>query len=443
MSSNGAAAAPTAFERDARVANAHHGDIRPSEIAIGVLIGRTAEFFDFFVYAIASVLVFPAVVFSFTDPVTGTYYAFALLALAFVVRPIGTVFFTWVHRRIGDAGKLTTALFMLGLSTIIMAFLPSYASIGVASVVLLTVLRIGQGIALGGTWDGLAPLLAVTVPENKRGWYAMLPQLGAPLGLIVASALYYFLLTSLTEEDFLSWGWRYPFFVAFAINVVALFARLRIVVTEQYQDLFRQGDLMPSPVRSTIRNNVRNIVIGAFVPLASFALFHMVTVFPLSWIVLFTDDNSARFLLIELIATVFGLIAHLASGPLADRYGRRRVLGVCAGLIAVYSGLAPLLLNGGVTGETIYMVVGSIILGVSFGQCSGALAANFSRSERYTGSALTSDLAWMFGAGFAPLVALAIADNLGLVFAGAYLLSGAIVTLVALLINRRLAASAI
>ncbi|WP_061975355.1 MULTISPECIES: MFS transporter [unclassified Aureimonas] len=443
MSSNTAAAAPSAFERDARVANAHHGEVRPSEIAIGVLIGRTAEFFDFFVYALASVLVFPAVVFSFVDPVTGTYYSFALLALAFAVRPLGTIFFTWMHRRYGDAAKLTTALFLLGCSTIVMGFLPSYASVGFASVVTLAVLRFGQGLALGGTWDGLAPLLAVSVPENKRGWYAMLPQLGAPFGLIVASALYYFLITNLTQEDFLGWGWRYPFFVAFAINVVALFARLRIVLTENYRELFERGELQPSSVRRTISQNGRNIVIGAFVPLASFALFHMVTVFPLSWVTLFAGESVARFLLIELVATVFGTIAHIASGPLADRFGRRRVLGVCAGAIAFYSGLAPLLLNGGAVGETIYMVIGSVILGVSFGQCSGALAANFPRAYRYTGSALTSDLAWLFGAGFAPLAALAIADNLGLVFSGAYLLSGAVFTLLALFINRRLASSAI
>ncbi|KTQ97811.1 arabinose ABC transporter permease [Aureimonas ureilytica] len=442
MSANSAAAAPSAFERDARAANAHHGEIRPSEIAIGVLIGRTAEFFDFFVYAIASVLVFPAVVFSFADPVTGTYYAFALLALAFVVRPIGTAFFTWMHRRYGDAAKLTTALFLLGCSTIVIGFLPAYASVGTASVVTLIVLRVGQGLALGGTWDGLAPLLAVSVPENKRGWYAMLPQLGAPLGLLVASALYYFLITNLTQDDFLGWGWRYPFFVAFAVNVVALFARLRIVVTENYREMFERGELHPSPVRQTIARNGRNIVIGAFVPLASFALFHMVTVFPLSWIHL-NNEPVSRFLLIEIIATVFGVVAHIASGPLADHYGRRRVLGVCAGAIAFYSCLAPLLLNGGTIGETIYMIIGSVILGISFGQCSGALAANFPRSQRYTGSALTSDLAWLFGAGFAPLAALAIAQNLGLVFSGAYLLSGAVVTLLALLVNRRLAASAL
>ncbi len=230
--------------------------------------------------------------------------------------------------------------------------------------------------------------------------------------------------------------------MAFAVNVVALFARLRIVVTENYREMFERGELHPSPVRQTIARNGRNIVIGAFVPLASFALFHMVTVFPLSWIHL-NNEPVSRFLLIEIIATVFGVVAHIASGPLADHYGRRRVLGVCAGAIAFYSCLAPLLLNGGTIGETIYMIIGSVILGISFGQCSGALAANFPRSQRYTGSALTSDLAWLFGAGFAPLAALAIAQNLGLVFSGAYLLSGAVVTLLALLVNRRLAASAL
>jgi MFS family permease len=428
---------PTTAERDASHLHESHGEVRPGEIAIGVIIGRTSEFFDFFVYAIASVIVFPKLVFSFTDPLTGTLYSFAIFALAFIARPLGTVIFTAIDRAAGKGAKLTLALLLLGTSTCAIGFLPGYDSIGAASIWLLALARIGQGLALGGTWDGLASLLAMNAPERHRGWYAMIPQLGAPLGLLVASGLFAYFVGNLSAEDFFSWGWRYPFFVAFAINVVALFARLRMVVTPDYQRLFESRDLQPARVSDMLRAEGRHVAIGAFAPLASFALFHMVTVFPLSWVFLFTQEAPADFLLIEAFGAVFGTAAIVASGIIADRIGRRALLGACALAIAAFSGFAPQLLNGGVAGELTFMIVGFVLLGLSFGQSSGSVASSFSPAYRYTGSAVTSDLAWLFGAGFAPLAALVLSTQFGLISAGAYLLSGAACTLIALRLNRR------
>ncbi|MGV3576562.1 MAG: MFS transporter [Devosia sp.] len=429
----------TSAEHDARQLHSTHRPVDANEIAIGVIIGRTSEFFDFFVYAIASVLVFPTLIFSFTDPLTATLLSFAVFALAFVARPIGTAIFLAVDRRYGRGVKLTIALMLLGVSTVATAFLPSYDQVGWLAIAILVIFRIGQGLALAGTWDGLASLLALNAPKEKRGWFAMVPQLGAPIGLIVASALFAYLSWALSAEDFLGWGWRYPFFVAFAINIVALFARLRIVVTPEYTKLFESGELEPSTLRETITNDWRNIVIGAFAPLASFALFHMVTVFPLSYVFLYTQEVPANFLVIEIAAACVGLVAVVLSGYLADSIGRRQLLGYSAAAIGVFSIFAPLLLGAGQTGETIYMILGFALLGISFGQSSGVVAANFTRLYRYTASALTSDLAWLFGAGFAPLVALLLSSNFGLISSGAYLLSGAICTLVALYFNRHLA----
>jgi MFS family permease len=192
-------------------------------------------------------------------------------------------------------------------------------------------------------------------------------------------------------------------------------------------------------VFSTFRREYRTIVLGAFAPLASFALFHMVTVFPLSWVFLFTHDGPGRFLLIEIIGASVGFLAIIASGLLADRVGRRMLLGVSAVAIAVFSGFAPQLLDAGAAGEVAFMVIGFALLGLSFGQSSGAINANFHGVHRYTGAALTADLAWLFGAGFAPLVALYLAYHFGLLAAGAYLLSGAIGTVGALAISKDLA----
>jgi len=408
----------------------------PADIAVGVVIGRSAEFFDFFVYAIASVLVFPRTLFPFLPPVEAMLWSFVIFALGFVARPVGTVVFSAIDRRWGRGVKLTLALFLLGCSTAGIAFTPDYALAGFYAILILTGMRIAQGIAFGGAWDGLPSLLAMNAPERERGWYAMIPQIGAPVGLFVASALFVYLITTLPDEDFIRWGWRYPFFVAFAINVVALFARLRIVVTPEYKAQFESLELQPTHIRETIAAEGFNILLGAFTPLATFALFHMVTVFPLSWVTLTAGSEVPGFLGIEIGTALLGLGAVIASGALADRFGRRRLLIACAVAIAIFALVAPVLLDGGQIGEFLYMVVGFGLLGLSFGQSSGAIASRFSRRYRYTASALTSDLAWMFGAGFAPLVALFLATRFGLFSSGFYLLSGAICTLIALLLSR-------
>ena len=404
-----------------------------------MVIGRTSEFFDFFVYAIASVLVFPTMIFPYVDRLTGTLYSFGLFALAFVARPIGSMIFLAIDHLYGRGTKLTIALFLLGGSTVAVGFLPGHAEIGVYAAFVLGFLRICQGLALGGSWDGLSSLLALNAPQDKRGWYAMIPQLGAPLGLMVAAGLFAYFTATLSSVDFLDWGWRYPFFVAFAINVVALFARLRIVSTSDYQDMFTSRDLIPAPVIETVRKQGRTIALGAFAPLASFALFHMVTVFPLSWVFLYTKGNPERFLAIEVVGAAIGVVAIVASGYLADRIGRRTLLGASAAAIAVFSGFAPQLLAAGELGEVIFMVLGFALLGISFGQSSGVVASEFTGESRYTGAALTSDIAWLVGAGFAPLVALFLSSHFGLVAGGAYLLSGSLATLLALWLNKELA----
>jgi len=182
--------------------------VSPSDIAVGVVIGRTSEFFDFFVFAIASVIVFPARLFPFVDPLTGTLLSFMLVLLAFVARPIGTAIFMYIDRKQGRVAKLTLALFLLGTSTVAMGLVPSYAVLGEWAIIIMAVLRIGQGLAIGGSWDGLSSLLALSAPREKRGFYAMVPQLGAPIGLIVAALLFSYLVSTLSAEDFLDFGWR-------------------------------------------------------------------------------------------------------------------------------------------------------------------------------------------------------------------------------------------
>jgi MFS family permease len=406
--------------------------VSPSDIAVGVVIGRASEFFDFFVFAIAAVIVFPARLFPFADPLTGTLLSFVLVLLAFVARPVGTAIFMYIDRKQGRVAKLTLALLLLGTSTVAMGLVPSYAVMGEWAIVVMAILRIGQGLAIGGSWDGLASLLALSAPRRKRGFYAMIPQLGAPIGLIVAALLFSYLVTNLSEQDFLDWGWRYPFFVAFSINVVALFARLRIIASPEFQEAFETRELQPTRIRQAFRSDWRAIWMSSFVPLASFAMFHMVTVFPLSWVYLYTDETLTFFLNLTAVSAAAGLGSVLLSGWLSDWFGRRRVLLWGSLAIGAFSLLAPLLLQGGKTGVSTYMIAGFLILGISFGQSSGAVASMFNSRNRYTDSAFASALAWLFGAGLAPLTALFLSTTLGLFAAGLYLLSGAVATMAAL-----------
>jgi MFS family permease len=391
-----------------------HQRIAPGEIAVGVVIGRASEYFDFFVYAIASVLVFPAVFFPFEPRLDAMLHSFVIFSFAFLARPLGTVTFMAIQSRFGREAKLTAALLLLGASTAGIAFLPTYSHMGMGAIAMLAMLRFGQGIALGGSWDGLPSLLALNAPQDKRGWYAMLGQLGAPTGFIVAAGLFSFLLANLASEDFLDWGWRYPFYVAFAINVVALFARLRLVSTNEYARLLEERELQPTDVGELVKSQGRNVLIGALAALASYALFHLVTVFPLSWITLYSERSVSEFLAIQIAGAFLAAGCIVASGWIADRIGRRRTLGSLA------------------------ILIGFALLGLSYGQAAGAVTANFESRFRYSGAALTSDLAWLVGAAFAPLVALGLSAHFGLAYVSLYLLSGAAGSLAALSLNRAL-----
>ncbi len=441
MSSTASATLPSMGYEENSASLSHadtHEDVTPSEIAVGVIIGRSSEYFDFFVFGIACVLVFPSFLFPFMSRLDGTLAAFALLAVAFVVRPVGTAISMAIQRRWGRGTKLTISLFLLGVCTVGMAFLPGYQSIGSTAIVVLLLLRIGQGLALGGSWDGLPSLLAMSVPKHRRGWYAMIGQLGAPVGFVLAAGLFAYLYSNLTVQEFLAWGWRYPFFVAFAVNVVALFARLRLVVGQSYTELLQERELQPVPVSDVMRDEGSNVLLGAFAALASFALFHLVTVFPLSWITLYSDQPVTQILGVQIVGAFLAAGAIMISGWLSDHLGRRKLLGGMAVMIGVFSFMAPVLLNTGEVGSTMFLLLGFVLLGLSYGQASGTVTANFSPKYRYTGAALSADLAWIIGAAFAPLVALGLSAQFGLLAVTVYLLSGVACTLGALNLNRRM-----
>ncbi|CAA0095240.1 Inner membrane metabolite transport protein YhjE [Zhongshania aliphaticivorans] len=420
---------------------AGHSPVAPGEIAIGVVIGRASEHFDFFVFGMACVLVFPSVFFPFASTLEGMLYGFAIFSMAFVARPFGTALFMNIQRRWGRSVKLSSSLFLLGTATAGIAFLPGYDSLGGSSIFFLAIFRILQGFALGGSWDGLPSLLVLNAPQSKRSWYAMIGQLGAPIGFLIANLLFFYLISSVSPEDFQAWAWRYPFFVALAINVVALFARLRLVLTEEYTAALEESELEPISTSEMLEKQGPNIFLGAFAALASYALFHIVTIFPLSWISLGESQLIGNVLIVQVFGACIGIIATVVSGIIADRIGKRTTVSLMAVLIGIFALFTPLLMSGSAVMQDTFILVGFALLGVSYGQASGTLTANFERRFRYAGAALTSDFAWLFGAAFAPLIALGLSVHFGLFAVSLYLISGTFCTLMALRISKHMEAA--
>ncbi len=341
--------------------------VAPSEIAMGVVIGRASEYFDFFVFGIACVLVFPKVFFPFVDPQTGTLYAFGIFALAFVARPFGTALFMAIDRRHGRGVKLTTALFLLGGSTAAISFLPP-----------LRIHRHHLRLPAGGFADHAGPRAGRRLGRPRLAARAQRPQGAARLvrhdpaarraGRLHGGQRPVLVLPREPRpEDFIDWGWRFPFYCAFTINVVALFARLRLVATDEFARMMDSDRLQPVPVLELFRFHLKDVLLGAFVPLAAFALFHLVTIFPIAWLALINSDRSpGEFLMVQFSGAIICAGAVAASGLIADQIGRRASLILSSSLIGLFalgSILAPLLFGESAIGQTIYVTTGFMLLG--------------------------------------------------------------------------------
>ncbi len=403
-------------------------------ILIASLVGTTIEFYDFYIYATASVLIFPRLFFPKSDPITAILQSFATFSLAFFARPIGSALFGHFGDRVGRKATLVTALLTMGLSTVLIGALPTYESLGPWAAALLALCRLGQGIGLGGEWGGAILLAIENAPPGRRAWYGCFPQLGAPLGFLCSTGVFLWLNRRLSEPQLLRWGWRVPFLASALLVVVGLYVRLRLVETPEFKQALERGERVRVPVLRIFSSYFRELVLGTLAATATFVLFYLMTVFALSWATGRLGFEREHFLLLQMLGVLFFGAAIPLSALTADRIGTRNMLlFATAAIIGFGFVFAPLLGAATDAGVTAFLILGLWLMGLTYGPLGSALAGLFPAAVRYTGTSLAFNMAGILGASLAPLIATRLATSYSLNFVGYYLSAAGLVTLVALL----------
>lgn len=429
---------PTPSSSNNAVANS------PARVLIASLIGTTIEFFDFYVYATAAVIVFPKLFFPASDPTSATLQSFATFSIAFFARPIGAMIFGHFGDRIGRKATLVAALVTMGLSTVVIGLLPTYESIGVLAPILLALCRLGQGLGLGGEWGGAVLLATENAPEGKRSWYAMFPQLGAPIGFILSAGLFLILRETMTDADFLNFGWRIPFLISVVLVAVGLYVRLKITETPEFQRAIEKEERVSVPIAVIFRSHLRSLILGTIIAVATFVLFYLMTAFTLSWgtrpvgtgpLPAGLGYSQGQFLVVQLVGVVFFGLMIPISGLLSDRYSRRLVLILTTIGILIFGLFYSSLLTAGLAGAFACSIIGLALMGFTYGPIGAALAAPFPTTVRYTGASMTFNLGGIVGASLAPYIATWLATNYGLVYVGYYLAAAAVLSLIGIVLS--------
>lgn len=412
-----------------------------SRILTASLIGTTIEFFDFYIYATAAVLVFPKLFFRAADPTSATLESLATFALAFFARPLGAALFGHFGDRKGRKATLVAALLTMGPSTVAIGLLPGYASIGIAAPILLALFRFGQGLGLGGEWGGAVLLATENAPAHKKAWYGMFPQLGAPIGFLISSSTFFILSKTMSDSDFISYGWRIPFIASALLVWVGLYVRLKISETPEFTKIIDNNQRSKVPVADVFVKHTKAITLGTLVTITTFLLFYLMTVFTLSWGTTALHYPKSNFLIVQMISMLFFGFGIPLSAVLADKYGRNKML-IAATICIMVFGLvfAPLFTTGSLVITAAFLSLGMFLMGLTYGPIGTALAGIFPAPVRYTGASLAFTLAGILGASLTPYLATTLAHNYGLAFVGYYLTAAAVVTFLALLAAKKIMA---
>jgi len=402
------------------------------------LIGTTIEFFDFYIFATAAVLVFPKLFFPAGDPASATLESLATFALAFFARPLGAALFGHFGDRRGRKTTLVAALLTMGPSTVAIGLLPGYASIGIAAPILLALCRFGQGLGLGGEWGGAVLLATENAPPGKKAWYGMFPQMGAAVGFLLSSATFMLLSRTLTDHQFLSFGWRIPFIASAMLVWVGLYVRLKLSETPDFMKIIEKNARVKVPIADVFVKHTKAITLGTLATVTTFLLFYLMTVFTLSWGTSAFHYSRTGFLIAQMAAICFFGLAIPVSAKLADRYGRNTILLIVTVCIFLFGLLFPVLFGPGNWPVTMgFLVLGMFLMGLSHGTIGTALAGIFPATVRYTGASLAFTLAGVLGASPAPALATKLATNEGLSYVGYYISAAAVVSFMALWAARK------
>ncbi len=403
-------------------------------VLLASLAGTSIEFFDFYIYATAAVLVFPQLFFPNADATTATLQSFATFSIAFFARPIGAMLFGHFGDRIGRKATLVAALLTMGLSTVAIGLLPTYATAGVWAPFLLAACRFLQGLGLGGEWGGAVLLATENAPPSKKAWFGMFPQLGAPIGFICSTGIFLLITETLTDQQFQAFGWRIPFIASAVLVFVGLYVRLRISETPAFKQVLENDERVRIPLLTVFGRHFWLLILGTFGALATFVLFYLMTVFALSWGISALGFTRQQFLPIQMIGVIFFAVTIPLSAWLADRFGQRRVLLWATALIGIFGLMfAPLFGSGQASSVIVFIVLGLALMGLTYGPLGTALSEPFPVGVRYTGVSLAFNLAGIFGASLAPYIATTLATKFGIQAVGYYLSGASLITFLALL----------
>lgn len=407
----------------------------PRQVLFASLVGTTVEFFDFYIYATAAVLVFPKLFFPKSDPASSTLASLATFGIAFLARPIGSALFGHFGDRIGRKKTLVLALSTMGLSTFAIGVLPSYASIGIIAPLLLALCRFGQGIGLGGEWGGAVLLAVENAPPNKRALYGMFPQLGAPIGFLLSGSTFLVLSRWLTDAQFFNFGWRLPFLASAVLVLLGLYVRLTITETPVFEAALKKSEQVGVPMFSVLQRHLRELLAGVLVCLATFVLFYLMTVFALSWGTTALHYPRGTFLEIQLFGMLFFAAGIPISALLAERGRKPLMIAVTIG-IGLFGLVMAKMFVAGIVGAISMMALGLALMGMTYGPLGTIVSELFPTAVRYTGSSLAFSLAGILGASLAPYAATWLAKTYGLPYVGYYLVTSAALTLIGLLLIR-------
>ncbi|GAA2289494.1 MFS transporter [Streptomyces hawaiiensis] len=426
-----------------------------SRVLVASLMGTTIEFYDFYIYATAAVLVFPQLFFPSSDPTTALLSSFAVFGAAMVARPVGAVVFGHLGDRLGRKKTLVVSLLTMGIATFLIGVLPTYAQVGWPATALLVLMRLAQGFALGGEWSGAALVATENAPSGKRALYGTFPQLGAPLGFIIGNGLFLVMGALLPSaaganpsqpsDAFVSWGWRVPFLFSAVMVAIGLWVRSRLVESAVFARTRESGGVRRLPLVTVVRSHGRQLVLGTFIMLATYVLFYLMTTFSLSYGRAATDAavpglgyDYTTFVLMMIFGVLFFAAFTLVSGPLADRYGRRTTLIWITAAIMVFGLVWVPLIDLGTLGVVLWLVLGFTLMGMTFGPMGALLPELFPTSVRYTGSGISYNVSSILGAAVAPFIAVALweAGDGSPWLVGVYLSAMAVLTLIALLLGK-------